>query len=129
MPMKSTKLICRKMSWELVFFRPDASSHSIFYIYVQVMLMLLYFIKLKLDRHSPLSKPALVPLSPTRWQHCHSCPNTWEHRWEHLQHTVHTLIIMGILLITYPISSKCSLSTAQMVTHTVGVPVQTTCEH
>lgn len=24
---------------------------------------------------------------------------------------------------TYPISSKCSLSTAQMVTHSVGVPV------
>lgn len=25
---------------------------------------------------------------------------------------------------TYPISSKCSLSTAQMVTHSVGVPVR-----
>lgn len=32
----------------------------------------------------------------------------------------------GLVSITHPLSSKCHLSTAQMITHTVGVPVANT---
>ena len=73
----------------------------------------------------PWLKRAQVLWSPTRWQHCHSCPNSWVHK--KMKRVIQRLTRQtstwdSMLFITYPTSSKWSLSTAQMVTHTVGVP-------
>lgn len=91
------------------------------------------------DCFLPWSRPAQVPWSPTRWQRCHSSPNSCRDKqtlsfiwrldnvsrtptWVKLTHIQH--LYFHSVFFTYPMSSKYSLSTAQMVTHRVGVPVR-----
>lgn len=120
MPMKSTKLICRNMRF-MTFNRlhSDEGRNVVFVSFsLTVNRSSLTMIEASTGPFITHQMAALSFMS----QHLRKQVIT------HSAHTVNThssTWARRIAFRTHPMSSKCSLSTAQMVTHTVGVPVPT----
>lgn len=113
-PMKSTKLICRKIQWEDMRNKQHLGKRSTVHSFSSRLIT-----HHNWSQHRSLDHPpdgSVVIHVPTAERGGKKNNNQDMKRRSSTRESI-------LLFITYPISSKCSLSTAQMVTHTVGVPV------